>query len=302
MNNILIIGSKGFIGSHLTNHLKKYRDNLVWGCDVVNDYTAENYFPIDASNSDFEEVFQQNQFDVCINCSGSASVPDSLLHPLRDYYLNTLNFFNITEGIRKHAPQCKLLNISSAAVYGNPLELPVNEDAVLQPISPYGYHKLQSENICEEYYRLYNIQTCSARIFSAYGNGLKKQLFWDIAQKLKNSKNIVLFGTGNESRDFIHIIDIVQALELIMTKGSFKAGIYNVANGEEITINHAAEKLRYFLGSTKKMEFGGNERDGDPLNWRAGISKLALLGYNQQISIDEGLSNYVTWLKEERLA
>src|SRR5688572_14773670 len=113
---ILIIGSKGFIGFSVFTYLSKKHDYQVWGCDVVVDYTATNYFLIDASNSDFEEVFQQQPFSVCINCSGAANVPNSLLHPLRDYYLNTLNVFKILESIRKHAPACRFLNISSAAV------------------------------------------------------------------------------------------------------------------------------------------------------------------------------------------
>jgi|ERR1035441_7015905 dTDP-glucose 4,6-dehydratase/UDP-glucose 4-epimerase len=301
MNNILIVGGNGFIGSHLHKYLQSRVDYTVWCCDVVHDYTSKNYFLIDASNSDFEEVFQSNQFDVCINCSGSASVQDSLLHPLRDYYLNTLNVFKLLEAIRKHAPGCKFLNISSAAVYGNPVRLPVNEYGRLRPISPYGYHKLQAENICEEFYRFYEIQTCSARIFSAYGDGLKKQLFWDLAQKFRNNKVVTLFGTGLESRDFIHINDIVKAIELIVTNGRFNADYYNVANGEEIPISLAAEKLQFSLGAQNKISFEGNARNGDPLNWKADIAKLRSLGYRQQISIDEGLSKYVLWLKEEEL-
>jgi UDP-glucose 4-epimerase len=205
MNKILIVGSKGFIGSNLGKYLNILASVEVWGCDVVTDYGASNYYLIDASNSDFEELFQAHSFDICFNCSGSASVPDSLLHPLRDFYLNSLNVFKMAEAIRKYRPECKFLNISSAAVYGNPEQLPIKETAALMPISPYGYHKLQSENICEEFNRFYNIQTCSVRIFSAYGNGLKKQLFWDISQKLSKNNEVVLFGTGMESRDFIHI-------------------------------------------------------------------------------------------------
>lgn len=301
MNSIVVIGSKGFIGSHLLQYLDGFNNYRTWGCDVVVDYTASNYFLIDASNSNFEEVFEQTQFDVCINCSGTASVPDSLLHPLRDYYLNTFNVFKILEAIRKHCPTCKFINISSAAVYGNPIQLPIKEDAVLEPISPYGCHKLLAENICEEFYRFYNISTCSVRIFSAYGNGLKKQLFWDVAQQLKGDKIVMLHGTGNESRDFIHVTDILQALELILTKGNFNADHYNIANGEEITVKASTQKLQSFLGYDNRIDFAGDQRKGDPINWRADISTLKALGYEQQVSIDEGLKNYAVWLREEKL-
>ena len=83
---ILVTGSKGFIGNAAVNFYqeKKYS---VFGCDIVNDYTSDNYFQIDATNSDFHQIFKSYDFDVCINCSGAASVPQSLQNPLRDHYL-----------------------------------------------------------------------------------------------------------------------------------------------------------------------------------------------------------------------
>jgi len=298
---IVIIGSKGFIGSHALQYFLSKTGYECWGCDVLVDYVDEHYFLIDSTNSDFNEVFESSDFDVCINCSGAANVYDSLIHPLRDFTLNTFNVIKLLEAIRKHNPSCKFVNISSAAVYGNPSVLPVNEKADLQPVSPYGYHKLQAENICEEFHRFYKLQTCSVRIFSAYGNGLKKQLFWDVAQKLLNNDKVVLFGTGNESRDFIHINDIAKAIELVITKGLFNAAYYNVANGEEITTRDAAEKLQSLLGYHNRLTFNGEVRKGDPLNWRGDVTALKALGYSKSVSIDEGLNYYVQWLREEKL-
>lgn len=301
MKRIVIIGIKGFIGSHLNSYLLKQNGYAVWGCDVVNDYTSKNYFVIDAGNPNFEALFIEQDFDVCINCSGSASVPDSMAHPLRDFYLNTVNVFKLVEAIRMCSPKCKFLTISSAAVYGNPVELPITESALVRPLSPYGYHKLQTENICEEYHRVYNIQTCSIRIFSAYGRGLKKQLFWDITQKISKAAILHLSGTGNESRDFIHVWDIIQAIELIIAKGDFNNGCYNIANGIEITIKEVAEKIIFLSGLKTEVQFDRNIRPGDPLNWKADITKIATLGYKQHINIEEGLTDYIKWLQEERL-
>lgn len=298
---ILIVGSKGFIGSHLFDYLSGKDNYEIWGCDVVTDYTAKNYFLIDSTNADFDEPFQQHEFDVCVNCSGAASVPDSLIHPLRDFHLNTVLVFKILETIKKLSSKCKFINISSAAVYGNPKVLPVAETAARQPLSPYGYHKRQAEDICEEFYRFYNLQTCSLRIFSAYGNGLKKQLFWDIALKSVSTSHLILFGTGNESRDFIHIHDITRAIELLIKKADFNGSVYNVANGVEININTAAKKLLNLLSWKGKLEFDGQQRTGDPRNWCADISKIIELGYKQKINIDSGLKSYVNWLREEKL-
>ena len=115
---ILIIGSKGFIGSHLVRYFDK--QNEVWQCDVVTDYTTPRYMQIDASNSDFNSVFEEHSYDVCVNCSGAASVPDSLKHPYRDFLLNTANVYAILNAIHTNCPACKFINLSSAAVYGNP--------------------------------------------------------------------------------------------------------------------------------------------------------------------------------------
>ena len=188
---ILVIGSKGFIGSHVLNYLKE-NNYKVYGCDVVTDYEHKDYIQIDATNSDFHFVFEQHDLDMCINCSGAASVPQSIEYPLRDYLLNTFNVFKILDAIRLYQPKCKFLNLSSAAVYGNQETLPIRENAVLKPLSPYGIHKIQAEQICKEFFNYYDVSTCSLRIFSAYGDGLKKQLFWDMYQKFLNNDIIEL--------------------------------------------------------------------------------------------------------------
>ncbi len=227
---ILIIGSKGFIGSHLVAYFTEKKNVSVWECDVVVDYVTPQYVQLDATNADYHSLFEGQQFDICINCSGAASVPDSIIQPLRDFNLNMVNVFKLLDAILKYNKTCKFINLSSAAVYGNPQENPIKETAVLQPISPYGKHKQMAEMICKEFHQQFCIATCSLRIFSAYGNGLKKQLFWDLYQKTKSSKEICLFGTGNETRDFIHVSDIARVIDLVIQKADFEGEAINVAN------------------------------------------------------------------------
>ena len=295
---ILIVGSKGFIGSHAERYFQRQGDE-VWGCDVVVDYTSEKYILIDATNADFHTLFQEHDFNICINCSGAASVPDSLNHPLRDYTLNTLNVFKLLDAIRLYRPYCKFINLSSAAVYGNPSVLPVIETVRLQPLSPYGWHKLQAEQICQEFHAFYGLSTCSLRLFSAYGEGLKKQLFWDLAQKAQKGEEFKLYGTGKESRDFIHISDIVRVINLVISKGKFTGDSINVANGQEISIENVVS-LFYSLWNKKiNYSFSGEERKGDPNNWVADISVLKSMGYESKITIQEGLIKYYAWLTKE---
>ena len=292
---VLIIGSKGFIGSHLSNHLTN-KGYPVFGADVIVDYNTENYFLVDVTNADFHKIFEKESFDWCINCSGAASVPDSLQNPARDFELNSHNVFKILSALKEYSPACRFLNLSSAAVYGNPEKLPVDERSQPNPMSPYGYHKQFSERICEEFNRFFDVPTCSLRIFSAYGEGLQKQLFWDLNKKIKSDKDIVLFGTGDETRDFIYIADLVDLIEIVCEKADFKGEAINAANGVEVSIKEVADTFYKNYPIKINFSFGGDSRKGDPSKWVADIQQIEKMGYQQKYTLEEGLKNYYNWL------
>jgi len=289
---VLIIGSEGFIGKHLHSYLKE-QGHEVWGADVVTRYAdQEKYFLVDASNSDFTSVFRHCQYDLCVNCSGAASVPESLKNPLRDYFLNTVNVFRLLDAIRNEQSSCRFINLSSAAVYGNPDKLPVSEAAIPNPLSPYGIHKLQSEQICREFYEFHKIPTCSLRIFSVYGPGLQKQLFWDLMKKARSGEAFSLFGTGRESRDFIFVSDLVRVIELVNEHSAFEADVINVGNGEEVFIQDAVSVFFSFFDEDISYSFSGDSRKGDPVNWKADISKLRSFGYQALVDMQGGLEAF----------
>lgn len=298
---VLIIGSKGFIGSHAYRYFSSQPGYECWSCDVVVDYNDERYWVIDSSNADFNEVFEAQSFDYCLNCSGAASVPDSLKHPLRDFSLNTHNVAKILEAIRRHAPGCRFINLSSAAVYGNPIILPINESMAGVPVSPYGQHKLMAEMLCQQYYQYFGIATCSLRIFSAYGPGLQKQLLWDVFQRSRLAAPMILFGTGNETRDFIHVTDIIQAIAIVIDRGVLDGSTYNLASGTESKVRDVVMLLLKELSYAGTLSFSGAGRSGDPVNWRADISRLAGLGFSPTITIEAGIQQYVEWLEEREL-
>lgn len=293
---ILIIGSKGFIGSYAVTYFLN-QNYKVTGCDVVTDYDNPDYLQIDATNSDYHFIFEKHQFDICINCSGAASVPLSIEFPLKDFNLNTFNVFKILDAIRITQPKCKFINLSSAAVYGNPDILPITEDFKLKPLSPYGIHKMQAEQICKEFHDYYSIATCSLRIFSAYGNGLKKQLLWDLFKKFNTGEDIVLYGTGNETRDFIHVDDVINAIHCVIKKGTFTGNEINLANGTEYTIKFIADLFKTNLNSKAIITFNNQVKPGDPLNWRADITKIKEMGYQSNITLENGVKNYILWAK-----
>jgi dTDP-glucose 4,6-dehydratase/UDP-glucose 4-epimerase len=295
---ILIIGCNGFIGSNLLKNFKRAGNTTVFGCDIQEGNRDPAYFCIAREDKGFDSIFQKTGFDFCINCSGAANVHDSLKNPLYDYQLNTVNVFKMLDAIRQHQPSCRFLNLSSAAVYGNPAKLPIREADAVLPVSPYGLHKFQAEQICREFFNYWEIGTCSVRIFSAYGPGLKKQLFWDLYQKSLGKNEVSLFGSGAETRDFIFIEDIVQAIKLVMEGSAFEGETINVANGQECGIKEAVQIFYDALGWNGVIQFKGEVRKGDPLNWRADISKLKELGYRQSFPLQAGLTAYAKWLKE----
>jgi len=289
---ILMIGSKGFLGSNLFNYFSQ--KHKVYGCDILNDKN-KNYFQVIKTNPDYSQIFKENKFDLCINASGSSNIQLSLTNPNLDYTLNVDNVKKILDSIKDYNPECKLLQISSAAVYGNPDSLPIKENSSKKPISIYGKNKLIAEQLCNKYAKKHNIKITIVRPFSIYGPGLRKQIFWDLHQRSKQGE-INIYGTGNESRDFIYISDFINSMNLIVSKGLFKEEIYNIANGDEIFIKDAVKT--FFKNRDIKYNFTGLIKIGDPINWKSDISKIQSLGYKTQINIKEGINNYLEWLKE----
>ncbi len=295
---VLVIGSLGFIGSHCFKYFSSQYET--WGADVVPGYGLPNYFRVDATDASFDNVFKNTRFDFCINCSGAANVQESLALPARDYYLNTFNVFKMLDVMRQHDSECKFINLSSAAVYGNPASLPVREDQACQPVSPYGFHKFQADLLCKEYYDLFSVSTCVVRIFSAYGPGLKKQIFWDLYQKSQVKSKISLFGTGRESRDFIYIDDLISAIEKVMFNANFDGSAINVGCGQEIYIEDAVSTFFGQLGWEGEYVFSDEVRAGDPTRWVADISTLSGLGYEPKVTLDNGLKQYIEWIKNTK--
>lgn len=293
---ILIIGSEGFIGSHCVNHFRSKQFD-VWQADI-NASKEQNFYKIEKQNSDFSLPFKEHQFDLCINASGSAHVGFSFENPSKDFELNVVNVQKIVVAIRDYNPDCKFINFSSAAVYGNPQTLPISENSSCKPLSPYGFHKLQSELLLTEYHNFFGLQTCSLRVFSAYGPRLKKQLFWDLYQKTLQNDVVSLFGTGNETRDFIYIHDLLQIIDLVINHSSFNGAIYNVASQVETSIAEAAQLFVNAFSPEKKIVFNGELKIGDPNNWVADMKILQGYGFKPQFNLHLGIKQYTQWLKE----
>jgi UDP-glucose 4-epimerase len=294
---IIITGINGFIGSHVASLLRQ--QHVVYGLDtgsvcIVND--IEHYTPMVLPHPDLEGLVKTFCPDYCIHCAGSASVPFSVEHPSIDFNAGPITTFHILDAIRKSKIQCCTIFFSSAAVYGNPAMLPVQEEAALKPISPYGYHKVLSEEILKEFHAIYGLQYVILRIFSAYGNGQKKQLLWDTCQRFQQH-NSLFWGTGEETRDFIHIKDIARLIQHIIKLEQVNK-IFNVGAGEQVSIRSIIETIAGFVEYPKnQIRFKGNERTGDPLNWQADVSGIRDIGFQCEVLLKDGIREYVQWVK-----
>ncbi len=295
---VLVLGSEGFIGGHTVEYFQSLGHHVTKADIQLKE--EPDYLLINPESQDFGALFSHAKYDVCINATGVANVQLSFSSPALDFSLNTANVYYILDGIRIHCPECKFINISSAAVYGNPSRLPIDESAAIRPVSPYGRHKAYSEQVCREFFELFNIPTISVRVFSAYGEGLRKQLFWDLYKKAAGNRGtITMFGSGSETRDFIYIKDLVHALNCVIGKGEFNGGVINVASGVETPVREAVDLFMEAFPHKAGISYLGSNKIGDPLNWRADISRLHALGFEAQYSLRQGIHNFVKWAIEK---
>lgn len=298
---MLITGCDGFLGKHLTKYFSEKGFNIV-GVGRISSKSHDSYtlFNITLPDELFGEILKEHKPHIVIHCAGSSSVSNSLSTPYIDFKRSADLTGFVLDSIRKFSPNSKLIYFSSAAVYGNPNTLPISESDVTAPISPYGYHKLMTEILIKEYSHLYGINSVIFRVFSAFGEGLKKQVIFDLCKKLtSDSPNALVYGTGKESRDFIHFLDICHAADLAIKKDC--KGTFNLASGNEVTISKLVNTLKIYLNSPSKIIFTGEVREGDPANWQADISKLKKIGFEPAIMFEQGIKEYCNWYISEVL-
>lgn len=296
---VVITGANGFIGSKMFERLENDGYEVEgWDRLTVNDGRNIRYIDMSDTGS-VNEALESFRPDIVIHCAGSADVGKSIRNPESDYIGNVTLTHHLLFGLHEaKLDHVRFVFLSSAAVYGNPAALPITEDMQLNPLSPYALHKVMCEDICQYFAHNYDMDIKIARIFSAYGKGLKKQIFWDMYNKYRRTGKLEMLGTGKESRDYIHVDDVIQALRLLATTES-KDIVFNVANGEEITIRKATEEFAGCLGMPMDcISFNGVVREGDPLNWKADVTKIEKLGYHRSIDMEHALREYIEWAEK----
>jgi UDP-glucose 4-epimerase len=299
---VLITGAAGFLGSCLLAECKSAGFS-VFGLDKRRPSESGLWaqFAVGACEEIlFENLFASADIKAIFHLAGGASVSFSTMDPFGDFTTLLPGTVRVSQFARTR--KAKLIFFSSAAVYGNPPLLPVRENSIAQPISPYGVHKYLAEVLLKEYSRLWDLSVTVLRPFSAYGPGLRKQVLWDVGRRALSAsyeaKSISLFGTGNETRDFIYGSDLARAaLHVMRSQTAEPFEVFNVGTGIESSISEVVSLLLQELDISLEIKFDGNARAGDPIAWSADISKLENLGFKPQVNLREGVRRVAEWLR-----
>jgi len=302
LKKVIITGVNGFIGGALADFcLKKGFD--VIGIDITSESKVAGiiYYQMNLMNDDITGLLAYFAPDFFIHCAGAADVNYSVEHPDSDLFSNVVMTHRILYQILAAETNCRFIYMSSAAVYGQPCKLPIAESDRLDPISPYALHKQMGEEMCLYFIKQHKMDIKILRIFSVYGPGLRKQIFWDMGKKITQTKALELYGTGEESRDYIYISDLVNAIFCVMTHCFAQSEtIMNIASGTETKIKQAAKIFVEKWGGTSDIiNFSNVSRKGNPANWRADVTQLNKLGFKCSITIEKGIEEYIGWFKDE---
>ena len=329
---ILVTGSAGFIGSHLTLQLLD-EGNTVIGIDNHNSYydvslkearlknflNHENYTHNKINiedNADLEIIFKKNKFDIVVNLAAQAGVRHSILNPQEFIKSNIIGFHNILD-LSNVYNVGHLVYASSSSVYGSNSKIPFSvEDSVAHPISTYAMTKRSNELLAHVYSHLYNIPTTGLRFFTVYGPyGRPDMALFNFSNKIINNEPIDIFNKGNHKRDFTYISDVVEAIIKIIDKppkgnkdwpntdtllGSSKAPwrIYNVGNSNMVELKYFIELIEKAFNKTAIKNYV-EKQPGDIEDTHADINELINdFNFKPKVSIDEGIKKFVDWYKD----
>lgn len=296
---VLITGGIGFLGR---NTAKKYKES---GFNVIGIGNGKistinnNLFGFDRweeSPITLSSLLKLSITpDIIVHCAGSGSVMKTFEDPYKEFQKSVESTASVLEFMRKRAPKAKLIFPSSPAVHGIHGSEKIKITDKIDPMSLYGLYKKFSEEICSNYRDNYNLNISIIRFFSIYGEGLQKQLLWDACKKLRNTNDIIEFwGTGEETRDFIHIDD---ATELILKTSLYQENIHilNGGTGESHSTNYIINKLKQLLNVESNFIFNMKNKAGDPKYYCADINETKILNWKPMINLEVGLTRYVDW-------
>jgi len=287
---VLVTGGAGFIGGALVDSLREEADVRVLDINPQPDPPSDiEVIEGDIRDPDTVERAVEG-VDTVFHEAALVSVADSVERPMESHAINATGTLQVLEAARKH--DARVVIASSAAIYGAPDSVPVTESQHLDPASPYGLDKLAVDHYTRLYHDLYDVETVALRYFNVYGPGQTGGDYAGVidvfADQARAGEPITVHGDGEQTRDFVHIDDVVRANRLAATTDNVGTA-YNIGTGESVTIRELAEKIRTSVGSDSEIVHT-DPREGDVRNSRADISLAReRLGYEPSVDLDTGL-------------
>jgi|AntDeeMetageno50_2_1112565.scaffolds.fasta_scaffold00853_6 nucleoside-diphosphate-sugar epimerase len=308
MRSALVTGAAGFIGSHLVDTLLKEGWNVT-GLDNCSTGTQSNLSnagePFELIEGDLRnETALETAIegvDVVFHHAAAISVPESVEHPARTTDVNCTGTAKLLEAARNEGVD-RVILASSAAVYGSDVEIPVSEAAPTVPESPYALSKRYTEQLALQYAEQYELDAVALRYFNVFGprqdpEGEYAAVIPQFIQLMADGQRPVIYGDGEQSRDFVHVDDVVAANIAAATAGC-DGEIFNVAGGSRITINELVEIINGVLGTDLQPTYD-DPRPGDVRHSQASISKAeSMLGYSPAVGLEAGLRETATQFKQ----
>ena len=297
-----VTGCSGFIGRHCARELAA-RGYVVLGLDAApmpeaHDWGIAHFWQTPVNAATLDDAARDHGLPQClIHCAGSGSVQASMQNPYADFMANAQSTLEVLDFSRRNGSVVNVVLPSSAAVYGNISAHSLTEDMVGQPASPYGVHKKIVEDLARSYGDNFSVPGVCVRLFSVYGAGLKKQLLWDACRKAVRGEEFSFFGSGAEERDWLHVHDAARILLFVAEHASPSVPVVNGGTGQGTSIKDMLTILGKEWSPVLTPRFTGDIRTGDPDRLVADISRLRDWDFVPQISLDQGIREYVRWFQ-----
>ncbi len=307
-------GGAGFIGSHLAARLARdgqqvrVLDSLVSAASQRRAAVLAEMPGVEIISGDIRDAGVCRQAlrdaDFVFHHAAEASVPQSVEDPATCIAVNLGGLVNLLEAARASQSVQRFVFASSCAVYGNLPGAEKSEESPTDPLSPYASSKLAGEYLCRNYFHLHGLETICLRYFNVYGpdqdpNGAYAAVIPKfITAILKNEKPVV-YGDGEQSRDFVYVHDVVQANLCAALAPREAVAMFNIGSGQSTSLNQILNKLAQLQDCVLALD-RQPARPGDIRNSRADITAATkLLGFSPSVGLEDGLARTLHWYQSE---
>lgn len=295
---VLITGAAGFIAYHLANKLRNDGHTVI-GIDNFDHPCAANVqcIHMDVRDPALKELIKN--VDEVYHLAGQIHVDRSYEDPELTYDVNVGGTKNVLDACREYGKT--MLLASSVEVYGSAQTPAISEDHPLHPQSPYAESKRQAEELCKSYAKNYGVKVKILRSFNTYGPYQNSELYGAViaifTRRILRGEPPIIFGSGIQTRDFMHITDALKAYEIMMRDGPIGEPVH-FGTGVEISINELADLLSEIVNSKVRPVYSAPRPD-EVMRLKANITKAESLGFKPTMPLKQGLSQYVDWFKKQ---